>query len=330
MSAPVFERRLLAPKFWPAWAAALLLLLLAWLPWRLQLWLGQGIGLLVWALAQQRRNDTLINLQLCFPEHDAATRERMARDVFMHTGISLFETANAWFRPLPWLFKTLTVEGLEHLRAAEAQGRGVLLLGAHYTSLDLAGALCSQHFQIDTVYRPQNNAALDYLTRWRRARIYLWQIDHGNMRQLFKALKASHNVWYTPDQDFGIKQGVFAPFFGINAATVTATARLAKVNQSAVLFIHFCRRADNRGYIAHFTPTLEHYPSGDEVADATRINQNLELLIRRAPTQYMWFHRRFKTRPAGELPPYAPKRNSARKQRRRAARAAKRAAEKPS
>lgn len=318
MMQPTFDKALLAPKYWPTWFVIAFIFVLAWIPWPLQRRIGQQLGLLAWHLIPQRRSDTLVNIRLCFPELDAKQHELMARDVFRNAGISIFETANAWLRSPEWYRSRTHIEGLEHLKQAEADGKGVLLLGAHYSQLDLGGTICSLFFKVDIIYRPQNNPLIDYFVRRQRARIYNWQIDHDDMRRLFRSLKAGHTVWYTPDQDFGIKQSVFAPFFGITAATLSSTSRLASVNNSAVMFIHFCRDADNNNYMVLLTPSLKNYPSGDDVADATRINQELETLIRRAPTQYMWFHRRFKTRPVGEPQVYIKRTRDVRKEKREA------------
>lgn len=327
MNEIAFERRLLGPRFWPMWFAVLLLFLLARLPWFLQLNIGRFLGWLSWHLIPQRRSDALVNLRLCFPEKTEAEHQAMARDTFRQGGIGLLETLNAWFVPAEHYRQRIHIQGLEHIRAAEAEGRGVLLLGAHYSQMDFGGSLCSLYFTVDTVYRPQNNPVLEYVVRRCRVRLYRWQIDHDNMRGLVRAFKNGHIVWYTPDQDFGLKQGVFAPFFGVEAATITATSRLARVNNSVVMFVHFYRKADNKNYDILLTPPLQNYPSGDDVADATRVNQELEKLIRRAPTQYMWFHRRFKTRPEGAPGLYVKKRRQIREER-ELAEAAARAAEK--
>lgn len=308
MNPPVFHTSLLAPKYWPAWLAIGLLWLMAKLPWPAQRRLGAGLGWLAWHLIVQRRNDTLVNLALCFPELDSNAREAMGRDTFRNAGIGIFEAANAWFRNPEYYRERITFEGLEHLRAMEARGKGILLLGAHYSLLDLGAAMASLHFKVDTVYRPQKNPVFEYVMTRRRLTYHHWTIPYRDMRLLIKALKSSHIVWYTPDQDFGRKHSVYAPFFGISAATITTPTRLAQVNDSAVMLIHFNRRGDSESYQFLITPPLENYPSGDEVADATLINKKLEALIRRAPTQYMWSHRRFKTRHAGEHPLYEEKR----------------------
>ncbi len=300
MNPPVFSKSLLAPRYWLAWLAIGLLWLMAMLPWPLQRRLGAGLGLLAWRLVAQRRNDTLLNLSLCFPELDAPAREAMGRDTFRNAGIGIFEAANAWFRQPEYYRDRITFEGLEHLRAAESRGKGILLLGAHYSLLDLGAAMASLHFKVDTVYRPQKNPVFEYVMTSRRLTYHHWTIPYRDMRLLIKALKDSHIVWYTPDQDFGRKHSVFAPFFGVPAATITTPARLAEVNGAAVMFIHFCREGDDERYRFFITPPLDGFPGGDESADAARINGELENLIRRAPTQYMWSHRRFKTRPPGE------------------------------
>lgn len=308
-----FPWLLLHPRHWLLWLVGVpLLALLGWLPWGLQRRIGTGIGVLAWRLARQRRNDTETNIRLCFPELDAPAQAALVRETFINGGIGLLETAAAWFRPMSYYRSRVTITGLEHLETARSRGRGVLLLGAHYCFLDLCGLLGKLHFPVDTVYRPQNNPALEWLVRRLRRRVYDYQIDHDNMRLLIRALKENHVVWYTPDQDFGLKQGVFAPFFGQKAATLTSPRRIARINDSPVLMIHFRRLGNEERYEILITPPLDHYPTEDAVADATRVNAELERLIRRAPGQYMWFHRRFKTRPPGEKPPYIKKKREIR------------------
>lgn len=309
MTRDTFTLSLLHPRYWAVWLLFLpLLAVAAALPWSIQQRLGRGLGWLLWRGIGQRRRDTETNIRLCFPEKTAEEQADMVRDIFRNGGLSLFETANAWLRPSAYYTPRVSISGLEHLEAARAQGKGVLLLGAHYSFVDLCGLLAMRFFDVDTVYRPQNNAALEWLIRRCRRRIYGHQIDHDNMRLLVRALKDNHVVWYTGDQDHGLKQGVFAPFFGIPAATLTAPRRLQKINNSPVLFIHFRRLGLEERYEILITPPLEHFPSEDPVADATRMNAVLESLIRRSPTQYMWYHRRFKTRPPGEDMPYPRKR----------------------
>lgn len=319
MTPPAFTPALLHPRYWPAWALAGLFWLLAQLPWALQRRLGAALGALAWRLLHQRREDTLINIALCFPDLTEHERQTLARNSFREAGIGVLETTNGWFRSPEYYRERITFTGLEHLRAMQERGRGILLLGAHYTMLDLGAAMASLHFRVDTVYRPQKNAVLEFVMTRQRLRHHEWAIPYRDMRLLLKALKSSHIVWYTPDQDFGVKHSVFAPFFGIPAATITTPARLSQVNNAAVMFIHFCRDDDKEHYRFLITPPLDDYPGTDDVADATRINQELERLIRRAPAQYLWSHRRFKTRPAGEAEPYPQKAKNLRRKRQRQA-----------
>ena len=294
-----FSYRFLLPQFWGIWLGLALLIPLAYLPWAVQFRLGQWLGDLIYTLGKRRRHDTLTNLSLCFPELDVPARQHMAREVFRQAGIGLIECLTAWFRP-QFFARKVTISGLHHLIEAQQAGRSILLLGAHYTQMDLGGLISSWFFKPSTVYRPQNNPLLEWVIYRLRSPIYQRQIDHDDLRKLVRTLRNKGVVWYTPDQDFGLKQGVMAPFFGVPAATLTAQRRLVKLDQSAVMAIHFYRQDDRRPhYHITITPELTDYPSADEVADATRINELLESLIRIAPTQYMWFHRRFKTRPDG-------------------------------
>lgn len=315
-----------ALRYWPSWLLIGFLWLLAQLPWGVQRRIGTGIGWLLYRLLKQRVNDTRINLGLCFPEKNESERETMVQDVFRNGGIALFETVNAWFLPPDYYRDKTTVEGLEHYQAAVAQGRGLLLLGAHYTTLDLNGTLTSTLIKVDMVYRPQKNPVINHVMTSARSGNQGNIISHRDMRQLLRAFKDKHNVWYAPDQDYGAAHAVFAPFFGVPAATLNTASRFPRINNAPVLFLGVQRDGDAERYHVCFTPILDNFPSDDDLADATRVNAGLEKLIRRAPTQYMWFHRRFKTQQAGLKPPYPPKPKEVRRQ--KAAEAAAREAQK--
>jgi len=247
-------------------------------------------------------------------EKPEAERELMAKQVFVNQGIGVFETLCAWFRPNIFT-RTVSISGLQHLVNAQNEQRPVILLGAHYTMLDLGGLLCAQFFPVDCMYRTQNNPLLDWFIYNGRTNIFGKQISSRDMRSLVTSIKAGHVIWYSPDQDYGLKQGVMAPFFGVPAATITASRRMAKLGSKthppAVMALHTYRQTpDNlpRGKRPHYhltiTPELDNYPSRDEVADATRVNEVLEGLIRIDPTQWMWFHRRFKHGPNGRTDIY--------------------------
>lgn len=275
-------------------------MILAILPWAIQYRLGQFLGSVAFNNLKSRRKTTIRNLEVCFTEWTAEQVEANARQVFIDQMIGIFETLNAWYSP-QWFKNRVQIEGLEHIQNAQAEGKGILLLGTHSTLLDAGGYLCAQFFEPDVVYRPQNNPLLDMLIVRCRATIYANQIDHDDMRGLIRNLKNGHAIWYSPDQDFGLKQGVMAPFFGTPAATVTAHRRLLKIAKAVAIPLYFYRDGDisNPQYHVLIEPAIDNFPSDDEVSDAVRTNKIIENQLRIAPTQYMWFHRRFKTRPQG-------------------------------
>lgn len=275
-------------------------MILAILPWAIQYRLGQFLGSVAFNNLKSRRKTTIRNMEVCFPEWTAEQVEANARQVFIDQMIGIFETLNAWYSP-QWFKNRVQIEGLEHIQNAQAEGKGILLLGTHSTLLDAGGYLCAQFFEPDVVYRPQNNPLLDMLIVRCRATIYANQVDHDDMRGLIRNLKNGHAIWYSPDQDFGLKQGVMAPFFGTPAATVTAHRRLLKIAKAVAIPLYFYRDGDisNPQYHVLIEPALDNFPNDDEVSDAIRTNKIIENQLRIAPTQYMWFHRRFKTRPQG-------------------------------
>ena len=296
---PHFKWSFLLPQYWGIWFGLICLLLITILPWVLQRQIAYMIANLCWHTLKSRRHITVRNLEVCFPEWSAQQVQHNAKMVFVDMMLGTFETLNAWYKP-SWFKGRTEIEGLEELKALQAQGHGIILLGSHSTLLDAGGYICSTFFDTDVVYRPQDNPLLDWLIYTAREPIYGEQIDHDDMRFLVKRLRNGKSIWYSPDQDFGLKQGVMAPFFGTPAATVTAQRRLIKVGKAKMMSVHFYRIDDkNPRYKIIIEPELDHYPTQDEVTDATRINALLEMQLRRAPTQYMWFHRRFKTRPEG-------------------------------
>ncbi|KQE20719.1 lauroyl acyltransferase [Acinetobacter pittii] len=294
-----FQFSFLTFKYWGIWFLAFILMLFAMLPWAIQWRLADFLSKIAWKSLSSRRKTTLRNLQACFPEKTPLQIEAKAKQVFVDTLTGVFEALNAWYCP-NWFKSRVHIDGLENL--TNNQENGVLLLGTHSTLLDAGGAACTLFFNMDVVYRPQNNPFLDFLIHRSRARVYKNQIARDNMRGLIQNLKHGHAIWYSPDQDFGLKQGVIASFFGIQAATVTAHRRLMDISKAAAVPLYFYRSGDIRNpqYHVLVEPKLENFPSGCEVSDAERVNKIIENQIRIAPTQYMWFHRRFKTRPAGE------------------------------
>tara|TARA_R110000782_G_scaffold108382_11_gene196927 strand:- start:602 stop:1426 length:825 start_codon:yes stop_codon:yes gene_type:complete len=259
-----------------------------------------------------RRRVAEINLALCFPQWSDERRAQVLRDNFESNGIALFETAMAWWWPSDRLRRLARVDGLEHLQQAAAAGQGVVLISLHFTTLELGAALLGQRVTIDGMYREHRNPVFDLVQRRGRERhnADARAIEREDVRAMLKSLRAGRAIWYAPDQDYGRKASVFVPFFGVMAATVTATSTFARLGKAQVVPFIQTRLPDGQGYLLTVHPPLTDFPVGDEVADALRINQWIEQVILQQPEQYMWVHRRFKTRPEGQERLYArrPKR----------------------
>ncbi|MFA0811245.1 LpxL/LpxP family Kdo(2)-lipid IV(A) lauroyl/palmitoleoyl acyltransferase [Microbulbifer epialgicus] len=301
MEKPRFRVTLLHPRYWLTWMLFAFWFLLAQLPYRWQLAMGRGIGRVMLKLATSRRTIAERNLALCFPELNETELAQLLRRNFESNGIALMETGMAWFRSASWLRKRVAIEGLEKLRAIQAEGEGVLLMAMHFTTLELGAALMGMSITLDGMYRPHKNPVYDYMQRKGRERhtadgtVY----QRKDVRGVLRALQRGRAVWYAPDQDYGIKQGVFAPLFANPAATVTGTSRFARVGRAKVVPYVLTRLDDCSGYRLTIYPPIEEIPSGDELQDAILVNQFIEARIREIPEQYMWVHRRFKTRPDG-------------------------------
>lgn len=302
MDRPRFRARFLHPRFWLLWLGLGLLWLLVQLPYVCLLWLGRGLGALMFHLAGSRRRIARRNLELCFPELSEARREQLLRENFASTGIAFFEMAMSWWWPRQRLARLARIEGLEHLQRAQAEGQGVILMAFHFTTLEIGAALLGQRQTIDGMYREHSNPVFDYVQRRGRERhnADATAIEREDIRAMLRVLRAGRAIWYAPDQDYGRKQSLFAPLFGIPAATVTATTKFARLGKARVVPFSQARLADGSGYRLVIHPPLEDFPGESEEADCRRINQLVEQAIRQQPEQYLWAHRRFKTRPDGE------------------------------
>ena len=297
---PIPLRQFWGPRYWLIWGGVGLMWLLAQLPFALQMRLGQGLGLLAYVFARQRRHICEVNLRLCFPDLSDRARQQLVRRNFSATGMGWLELVMAWGRPVELSRARLQVSGLEQLDRAQAQGRGVLLVGGHFTAMELAGSLLALLRPLDVTYRPLRNPLKNALMCNRRQRRFGRVIARGDVRAAIRSLKSGRILWYAPDQDYGPKHSVYVPFFGVPAATITATSRFARSNNSPVVFFSYYRKADNSGYHLHFSPPLPNYPSGDDTRDARRFNELVEQAVRRHPDQYLWIHKRFKTQPGGK------------------------------
>ena len=302
MDRPHFRAYFLHPRFWPLWLGLGVLWLVVQLPYRVLLVLGRGLGALMYRVAGSRRRIAARNLELCFAQLSVAERERLLKENFASTGIAFFEMAMSWWWPKARLARLAHIEGLEHLQRAQEQGQGVILMALHFTTLEIGAALLGQRQTIDGMYREHKNPLFDFVQRRGRERHNrdATAIEREDIRAMLKVLRAGRAIWYAPDQDYGPKQSIFVPLFGIQAATVTATTKFARLGKAQVVPFTQERLADGSGYRLVIHPPLEDFPGESEEADCLRINQWIEHAVGQCPAQYLWAHRRFKTRPEGE------------------------------
>ena len=284
------------PRHWPAWVGIGIAALLARLPWSLQRVLGRGIGRLLMVLFGSRRRVAARNLALCFPELDADAQAALLRRSFEELGIGLFEFARAWWGSVEPMRGKVTVEGLEHLQAARAGGRGVIIISGHFMTLEIAARLMCEHAPLAGMYRPHDGAAMEWAVRRGRLRYASAMYTREELRPAIRHLKQGGLLWFAPDQDTRRGDSVFVPFFGRPAYSLTSTHQLARLSGAAVLgFAHV--RHDDGSYTLRLTPPFEDFPSADASADTARVMAAIETMIRAAPTQYLWIHRRFKRQP---------------------------------
>lgn len=291
------------PRLWPTRLGLALFWLIGQLPWDLLLASGRVVGRIAWCLGGSRRRTTLTNLRLCFPELSEEEREALAKQVFLSTGEALLEMAGSFHNRRVDLGERLVVRGMEHIEAARARGQSVLLLGMHFNSIDVGSRLLGKILEFSVVYRPNDNPLLDRLITDGRGAWVKHSVDRNDLRQTVRLLRQGEVVWYAPDQDYGTDHAVFVPFFGVPAATITSTSRIARMGKAAVIPCAHYRFPGGR-YEIEFGPALDDFPCGDDEQDTARINRTIEEFVRKHPEQYLWVHRRFKHQPEGRPSPY--------------------------
>ena len=283
------------PAYWGIWLFLAFLRVVVLLPYSTQLAVGRMLGHAMWHLAGPRRRITRVNLKICFPELGPEQRRDLARAHFESLGIAFVETAVCWWADAARLEPLLTIRGLEHLQGALAEGRGALLLSAHFTTLEIGGRLLGLRARFHPMYKRSRNPVIERFMRGRREFHFGRTIPMDDVRALLKSLKANVPVWYAPDQGFTGKGYLLVPFFGVPAPTNPATSRIAKLSQAPVLFFATRRLPGSAGYELTIQPPLAGFPSDDAAADAARINRLIEAEVRGCPEQYLWVHNRFKT-----------------------------------
>ena len=305
MPYPMFHRKLLAPRHWPAWVGVGAIWLVGQLPYRWLLWLGGRLGALITRLPSRRRHIAQTNIALCLGAWTARQRTELVDSNLRDLGRMLVEFALGWMASDRHLSHIPSrIEGLEHLQAARAQGRGVLLVGGHFSHLELCARLISARIGIAGMYRRMDSAVFEWAVLRARLHYADAMFDKEDIRGTVKYLRAGGTLWYAPDQDMRSKDIVFAPFFGVPAATITATHHLARMSGAVVIPFFHRRLPGADGYVLRLGQPLDNFPSADILADTTRVNGCIEEMVRAAPEQYLWVHKRFKTRPPGLTSPY--------------------------
>ncbi|MCB1843399.1 MAG: hypothetical protein KDI09_10595 [Halioglobus sp.] len=305
MSRPVRKPlyRFWTPNYWPAWLGLLLLRMVCWLPQGTRLAIGRGIGRLLHGIASRRRAIVRRNLALALPELDEDSRNRLAREHMEALGISLIELGMGRWSSDRELLALTDISGSEHIRKAADDGVGIILLSAHFTTLEVSGRVLSLNCPpFDAVYRKHRDRFLTEILRTGRERSADGTIEKNDIKSMVRSLREGRPVWYAPDQSYNLKQSAVLPFFGIPSMTNTATSTLARLGKARVV-PYFPRRLANGRYELCILPPLEDFPSDDPEADTMRYVQILEERIRLCPEQYYWIHRKYKNLPEG-MPDY--------------------------
>ena len=298
MLQPNFKLSFLLPKYWLTWLGVFTLYSISWLPFKLQLAMGRVLGRLIFNIASKRKHVALTNLRLCFPEKDEQEIQRILKKNFENTGIALFETGMGWWWPNWRVAKKVKVIGAHHITSAQAQGNGVLVLAMHNLSLELCARGAGIDNPLVAFYRPHNNPLMEFFQHRGRARSNKYMVGKRDVKGLLRALQNKEACAYLPDQDYGRNKSLFVPFFAVKeTATTTGTLIFARKRNTKTMMMIPRRNADDSGYTIEVSAPLENFPTDNDEQDLIRVNQAIEQAILVQPEQYMWLHRRFKTRP---------------------------------
>jgi len=280
--------------------------LLHWLPLRVLATLGRGLGTLLHALARSRRSIARRNVELCFPDKSDAERNELVREHFQWLGRSILERGLLWYASPERVKRLIHVDG--EVSLAERSERPVMWLVPHFMALDVAGAATQlfQKRQVASIYQEQSDAVMDAAIRQGRLRFKQGEVfpRSDSAKPLIRAIRQGWAFFNLPDMDFGERDAAFVPFFGVPAATLLAPSRMARALDMVVQPVVAEMLPDGQGYRVRFLQPWTHFPTDDALADTAAMNRWIEAEIRRNPAQYLWVHKRFKTRPAGEEPLY--------------------------
>ncbi len=304
---PKFTLSLLHPKYWGVWLGfGSLALIVNILPYSVLFKLGRGLGLLGMRFGKKRVHVARRNLELAFPDKKADEVEAMVVENFKNTGLALIETGITWFWPT-WRFKKLVVaKDIDLLFDYKEKGQGILLCCVHALNLEItarAFAVFKTGIQGYGVFRPHNNPAYNFIQCWGRTHDTNILVDRKNVKQMIKVMREGSLLFYLPDHDYGRNKSAFVPFFAVeDACTTTGTSILAKTSKAAIVMGSGFRNAEGKYELIANVSVENNFPYDDEVAAAAYINKYIEMVIMRAPTQWMWLHKRFKTMQDPDLP----------------------------
>jgi len=293
-------RTFLHPRYWYAWPVLALVRIASWLPSRVLWILGMALGSFFSWFRSPARRVAERNIELCFPEMGPQERRDLMKKHFRLSGFAVLSLGVAWWAPKWRIKRFIKLRDMHFLADVRSRGENAILLVPHFLGLDIGAMRLSMDGNYVSMYRRSRNNFLEYLFQ-RRSRFGAPVVERASsLKTLIRIIRQGVPFYYLPDQDLGERASVFVPFFGIPAATVTALSRIAKSTDATVVPLIMRILPAGRGYEARFYPPLENFPSDDLVADARRMNQEIEKWVREMPEQYLWSYRRFKTRPNNE------------------------------
>lgn len=266
--------------------------------------LGRSLGMVLYAAARERRRVGMTNLRMCFPQWSEVQRRQVLRRHFRAFGRAVLERGILWWSSREHVMRVVRIEGLEHWKAHE--GRPVIWLAPHFVGLDMGGSRIAAEYHAASMYSHQKNPVFDailYHGRTRFVKPRLLSRQEG-IRPLVRVIREGIPFYYLPDMDFGPRDSVFVPFFGVPTATITGLSRIARLTGAVIVPVVTRQLPGGEGYVLQFHPAWENFPTGDLEADTRRMNAFIEARVLEMPEQYHWLHKRFKTRPQGEAPPY--------------------------
>lgn len=297
---PPFDKKFLHPRYWGLWIVLGVFKLILCLPYPMLVKIGLSLGKLFTKLGFGKRRMRIArrNLELCFPHYSTEQIETLVQENTKSVGMAIIETGMAWFWSDKRILKWSKVEGVEHLEQKN-DDEGILLVGVHFLTLELGARIIGLHHQGIGVYRPNDNPLLDWIQFRGRIRSNKAMLDRKDVRGMIRALKNGEMIWYAPDHDYGRRNSVFVPFFAVEETCTTAGSYMLLRSAPKALVIPFSpiRNADYSGYTLKISPPVDFSGCQNEVETAILMNKVVECEIMKAPPQYMWLHRRFKTRP---------------------------------